>query len=185
MKKIVFLCLALLMPVLVYLFLKTFGRNEFDVPVLYTDSVTVPRECQPLTYNVPYVIPDSVLQQVSWNREDSLTLLVFDDTDRVRQHERSIQVTRIFTAFKAEPLQVVKIYTDMNPGSTQVERLNVIGIPEAEYTRLRSCVFLLNPEQDAVLIDRQKRIRGQYNLLKREDADRLIMEELNILFEKY
>jgi hypothetical protein len=31
--------------VLIFLFLKSFGKNEFDVPVLFADSVTVPTAC--------------------------------------------------------------------------------------------------------------------------------------------
>ncbi|HET9054032.1 MAG TPA: hypothetical protein VFM90_07660 [Cyclobacteriaceae bacterium] len=185
MKKLLLLCLALLMPVFVYLFLKTFGKNEFEVPVLFADSVTAPVGCNEYAYKPPYLIPDSVLQRIGWNPTDSLTLLVFEDTSISNQHERRVHITRVFTAFKTEPLQVVKLYPGTVGDSAPADRLATIRLEEETYTRLRTCVFLLGRQQDAVILDRHKRIRGQYNLLKREDADRMIMEELNILFEKY
>lgn len=185
MKKLLLLCLALLMPVFVYLFLKTFGKNEFDVPVLFTDSVTTPVECTQFTYTVPYVIPDSVLQLISWNEHDSLTIIVFEDEDKANQNERNVHITRVFTAFKTEPLHVVRILLNADIAGTKTHRLTTLGLAEEDFLHLRACVFLVNREQDAVIIDRHKRIRGQYNLLKREDADRMILEEMNILFEKY
>ena len=75
MKKGLLMFLALLLPVMIFLFLKTFGKNEFEVPVLFADSVGV--ACEEYTYKIPYVIEDSVLKKLSWNEEDSLTIIVF------------------------------------------------------------------------------------------------------------
>lgn len=185
MKKIVFLFLALMLPVLIFLFLKSFGKNEFDVPVLFTDSVTVPVACNSYSYNVPYVIADSVLQRISWNKNDSLTILVFDDGDNANRHERRIHVTRVFAEFKTEPLHVVHIYTTATATDVKTDRLIELSLSAEDLLRIRNCVFLLSPENDAVIIDRHKRIRGQYNLTKRDDADRMIMQEMNILFKRY
>lgn len=185
MKKILFLFLALLLPVLIFLFLKSFGKNEFDVPVLFADSVTIPVGCKSYFYKAPYVIPDSVLQDISWSENDSLTIVVFEDGNKVNQNERKIHVTRIFTEFKTELLHVVHIYSNATVSDRKVDRLTTISLMEDEFFRVRNCIFLLSSESDAVIIDRKKRIRGQYNLSKREDADRMIMEEMNILFKRY
>lgn len=185
MKKLLFLFLALLLPVLIFLFLKSFGKNEFDVPVLFADSVTVPTACTTYSYKAPYLIPDSVLQKISWNKNDSLTILVFDDGDKVNQHERKIHLTRIFTEFKNEPLHVVHVYNTEAVADATSDRLAILTLNEAEFLRIRNCIFLLDDKNDAVIIDRQKRIRGQYNLTKRDDADRMIMQEMNILFKRY
>lgn len=185
MKKILFLFLALLLPVLIFLFLKSFGKNEFDVPVLFADSVTIPVGCKSYFYKAPYVIPDSVLQDISWSENDSLTIVVFDDGNKVNQNERKIHVTRIFTEFKTEPLRVVHIYNNATVPDPKVDRLTTISLMEDEFFRVRNCIFLLSRENDAIIMDSQKRVRGQYNLSKREDADRMIMEEMNILFKRY
>jgi hypothetical protein len=65
------------------------------------------------------------------------------------------------------------------------DRLATLSLSEKEFLRIRNCIFLLDDKNDAVIIDRQKRIRGQYTLTKRDDADRMIMQEMNILFKRY
>lgn len=174
--------LALLLPVMIFLFLKTFGKNEFEVPVLFADSVGV--ACEEYTYKIPYVIEDSVLKKLSWNEEDSLTIIVFEDGNTIDQHERKIQMERVFTEFKNTPLQIVRI-----SGSSRIaksdNRIVNISLSEPDFQRMRDCNFLLSGLNNTVIIDRHKRIRGQYNLLKREDADRMIMQEMNILLKRY
>lgn len=185
MKKLLFLFFALLLPVLIFLFLKSFGKNEFDVPVLFTDSVTVPVACNGYSYTAPYQITDSVLRALSWNSEDSLTIIVFDDSNKNNRHERGIGMTRIFDQFKTEPLHVVHVYNTITVADTKVDRLTAISLTGEDFYRIRNCVFLLSPGNDAVIVDRKKRIRGQYNLTQRDDADRMIMQEMNILFKRY
>ena len=186
MKKILFLFLALLLPVLIFLFLRSFGKNEFDVPVLFADSVEAPVSCSAYSYKGPYVITDSVLQEISWNGNDSLTIIVFEDGDKANQHERKIHLTRIFTEFKTEPLKVIHIYREPIPYEISPDnRLETINLKEEEFHRIKNCVLLLNSNDDAVIVDTKKRIRGQYNLTKRDDADRMIMQEMNILFKRY
>ena len=185
MKKILLLFFALLLPLLIFFFLKTFGKNEFDVPVLFADSVTAPVACNLYTYQAPYVIPDSILKNTSWNNQDSLTIYVFEDGDKEKKHERSIHVTRIFEQFENVPLRVVCIYKQDVSAGFKASTLTSIGMSGDDFNRTRNCVFLLSPENDAVIVDRQKRIRGQYNLSKRQDADRMIMEEMNILLKRY
>lgn len=185
MKKILLLFFALLLPLLIYFFLKTFGKNEFDVPVLFADSVTAPVSCNLYSYQAPYVIADSILQRTSWNNQDSLTIYIFEDGDKEKKHERSIHVTRIFEQFENVPLRVVCIYDQGTSTGFKSSSVTSIGVQADDFMRTRNCVFLLSPENDAVIVDRQRRIRGQYNLTKRQDADRMIMEEMNILLKRY
>jgi hypothetical protein len=185
MKKLLFLFFALLLPILIFLFLKSFGKNEFEVPVLFADSVSAPVACSAYVYKTPYVIEDSVLQKISWDKNDSLTIIVFENGGKVNQHERRIQIDRVFTEFKNASLQVICIYNNQLIVTTKDKALKNLSFTEPEFQTIRNCIFLLSPVNDAVIIDQHKRIRGQYNLLKREDADRMIMQEMNILFKRY
>lgn len=185
MKKLLFLFLALLLPVLIFLFLKTFGKNEFEVPVLFSDSVAAPSVCNVYSYKTPYVISDSVLEEISWNSNDSLTVIVFEDENNVNQNERRIHVTRIFTEFKTEPLHVVHVYRNTTIPNAKSDRLTTVSLAGDDFLRIRNCAFLLSQATDAVIIDHKKRIRGQYDLTNRDDADRMIMQEMNILFKRY
>ena len=74
LKKII-LFAALPLPVLIFLFLKFFGKNEFEVPVYWSDGVNV-AGCLPQP--APYVVPDSALNAWGW-RGDKATLLVLDE----------------------------------------------------------------------------------------------------------
>lgn len=186
MKKGVLLFLALLLPVLIYLFLKSFGKNEFDVPVLYADSVSAPASCT-YRYTAPYQVPDSILRTYQWDSTALFTVIILEDTDLAAQHERSIQLMRVITEFKNEPLGIIRISgegVNVNSGNGEKRVQRVIAY-NGTLDSIRNCVFLLNSTQDAVVIDKDRRIRGQYRLTKREDADRMIMEELNILFKRY
>lgn len=102
-----------------------------------------------------------------------------------KKHERDIHIGRVFTEFKREPLHLVRVFKDQTVSDMKRERLSEISLSQQDFQTFRDCVFLLNADQDAVIIDSQKRIRGQYNLVKREDADRMVMQEMNILFKRY
>ena len=185
MKKLLVLFFALLLPILIFLFLKSFGKNEFDVPVLFADSVTAPVNCSVYKYPVPYSIPDSVLKQISWNASDTLTIVVFEDGLMKNKHERDIHIERVFAEFKKEPLHLVRVFSEQTIPNLKEDRLTEVSLSESDFRAFHDCTFLLDMYQDAVIIDSRKRIRGQYNLVKREDADRMIMQEMNILFKRY
>lgn len=185
MKKLLVLFFALLLPILIFLFLKTFGKNEFEVPVLFSDAVSVPENCSSFQYKAPYSVPDSLLSLLSWNNKDELTIFVFEDGAKENKHERDIHIARIFTEFKNESFRVVTIFKEQITPDIKQDGLANISFSQENFKTFHDCVFLLASNQDAVIIDSKKRIRGQYNLVKREDADRMIMQEMNILFKRY
>lgn len=187
MKKVLLLFVVFLLPVLIYLFLKSFGRNEFDVPVLYTDSIGVSASCYGKNYHLPYQVPDSLLKTFQWDSASLFTVIVFENDSREDRHERSIQLTRLTTEFKDESLGIIHLSgapANAVSGTSDIV-IQEVRMPDADLLSIKTCFFLLNSKQDAVVIDKDRRIRGQYTLTKREDADRMIMEELNILFKKY
>jgi hypothetical protein len=54
-----------------------------------------------------------------------------------------------------------------------------------EVEKMKTCVLLLQPTANAVVLDRAgRRIMGQYDITDLDEADRLILE-LKILFKKY
>lgn len=182
MKKVVLLFFALLLPVLIFLFLRSFGKNEFEVPVLFADSVSAPAMCTAYTYAKPYTVADSTLKTIGWKANDSLTLIVFADTIAERNHERGIQLGRVKAEFKNESYKI--LYVSLKRENTMITE-NLYSVSATAFAELRSCVFLMKLSDDVVIVDARKRIRGQYNLQEREDADRMIMQEMNILFKRY
>lgn len=159
-KKIVLLSLALLLPVGIFLFLKFFGKNQFDVPPLYQDTVTVSNQCN-FKYEAPYLLPDSIVKSVKGNSNAILTIVNFSADKSVLQ--------RISDEFEENNVHIVEAADTSSP-------LNTFYI--------KVCVLLLKSPFDIVLIDSEKRIRGYYAGNDREEIDRLLVE-LSIILKKY
>ncbi|WP_276370364.1 hypothetical protein [Chryseolinea sp. H1M3-3] len=159
-KKIVLLFLALLFPACVFVFLKFFGKNEFNVPPLYTDVYPEGvSECG-VNITLPYHIPDSVMSSLQLSA-DSLTLIHFGELNT----ESRNQLSRV----KKEHGMEVKT--------------NILD-DQRNAAVLKKCVFFLKEPFDLVLIDDEGVIRGQYVSGDRDEIDRLLME-LSILFKKF
>jgi len=155
-KKILYLFLALLLPALIFVFLKYFGKNEFDIPVYYQNGVTESdNECH-VALSGQYFVPDSVLAK--WNWRDASVLVSF----AVEKENKELQ-QRLTEA--------------------KIEDLLVIHLNESD-RKMKECVLLMKEPWDAVLIDSQRRIRGYYKLGNRDEMDRLDVE-LKILLKKY
>lgn len=160
-KKLVLLFLALLFPAVIFVLLKTFGKNEFDVPAWYTDALPeLPAECDGLKITAPYTVPDSILNALSEDR-DRILCLHFDFS----KNKSVTQLNRIKEKFSKDAV-LVKTLDDQ------------------KYQVWRKCIFLLKEPFDVVLVDKGGNIRGQYNATDRQDIDRM-MTELTILLKKY
>ncbi|MBT1705243.1 hypothetical protein [Chryseosolibacter indicus] len=159
-KKLIFLFVALLLPVLIFVFLRIFGKNQFEVPLIFEEGVTdVPSECN-FEYTSPYVLPDSLVNKLSI-AENKLTILTF---------ARETQALR----------RVVEGLND--DGRITMLNGNALGFKNENL--VKNCVLLLKSPNDVVLFDGQKQIRGYYDSRDRDELDRL-EAELKILLEKY
>jgi hypothetical protein len=155
MKKII-LFVALPLPVLFFIFLKFFGKNEFDIPVYYSEGVT--REipgCK--SYPTPYVLPDSALNAWGWKGEKA-TIIVLN--------EKGIEGNLARVADLFEPGD----YATLN-------------VKDAPY-EVKTCMLLAGDTSRVVLIDDQKRIRGYYSPTYGKERDRLGVE-IRILLKQY
>jgi hypothetical protein len=157
-KKVILLFLALMLPVCIFLFLKIFGKNQFDVPALFTDVRPENLDECGVAVALPYHVPDSVLNSLSLSRE-KLTLIHFGMMELNEENN----------------LQSVK--------DDQGRRLKFMLLPDS-LVSLKRCVFFLNDPNDLVLVDSLGTIRGQYQSTHRDEIDRLRME-LSILFDEY
>ena len=161
-KKILFLFLALLLPICVFVFLKIFGKNEFAVPPLFQDTLPeIQAGCPPV--KLPYTISNEMLPQTVLSG-DSLGLIYYPTVKPSRESQN--QITRFKKEFKQDPI--------------------TLQIPDSTSTMYQSryCVFFLKEPYDLVLIDQHGVIRGQYVSEDREEVDRLITE-IDIILKKY
>jgi len=162
-KKLIYLILALLLPIAVFVFLRTFGKNEFSIPVYYEEGVSevIQPSCD-YTYSVPYSIPDSIMQRMGWTGESSATLLVADTSAGVK-----VNLKRLQAEFEVSDLQLLYPLAE-----------NVLQ------DHWYACFFFLKKPWSVVLIDAEKKIRGYYTPSSREEMDRLIVE-MKILLKQY
>ncbi len=157
-KKSVLLFVGLLLPVLVFLFLKFFGKNEFDVPLPNIEPIQTPPGCN-FKYKTPYTLPDSVIGSAI-PRYENLLMLIFTPN---RNQLNKMMVEK----FGAE----VKI-------------AELFGRDSSDTFMLKRCLLLMPENADVVVVDREKRIRGYYQSGDRDEVDRL-KAELTILLKRY
>ncbi|HEY0654776.1 MAG TPA: hypothetical protein VGD65_16680 [Chryseosolibacter sp.] len=156
-KKALFLFLALLLPIGIFIFLKLFGKNEFDVPAFYQDKGPVVNASCPYVYQAPYRVADSVMTKLE-RQKNALYLIHFAALGpRLKQEVDDPQISSILA-------------TDF----FRQDELNV----------LRNCILLVPAAQDMVVVDNDGKIRGYYNSADREEVDRLLLE-FEILLKKY
>ena len=161
-KKILYLFVALLLPVLIFLFLKYFGKNQFDIPVYYEKGVedSLTSKCG-AKIDQPYFVSDSAMASLQWN---SGVILVTD--------VNAIELKATYQSIEE------KGFNDL-----QVFSLSNFSPPE-KLIEFKKCVLFMRKPWNAVLIDKKKRIRGYYKMGDRDEMDRLEVE-LKILLKKY
>jgi len=151
-KKITYLLVALALPGLIFIFLKIFGKNHFDIPLYYKDGVADSlKECSG-AHQGQYVIPDTVLTIFSY-RKDEASLFV--DPSEINNKE----LKQLKQSFK-----------------NQLQIISLDGIELSRLNRIKKCNLFLKEPWKAVLVDKQKRIRGYYAFTSLEEADRLNVE---------
>ena len=163
-KKLIYLFLALILPGLIFVFLKRFGKNEFAIPLYYQQGVDSLNALCGTNYQQPYHVPDSVLRKTGL-LAGRPSLFLF--SNQIRDNP---EFKRISGNFEAEEFQVAEV--------------DSIKLGAVTFKRWCSCVFMVKAPWNVVLMDSQKRIRGYYALGSREEVDRLIME-MQILLKKY
>lgn len=147
-----------MLPVLVFLFLKYFGKNEFDVPYPHGTSIQSPDGCN-FEYHVPYQVPDSIVGKAI---PDSNGILVLDFSQKHDQLERMLVEN-----FGADVKIAHGLLANRNDEIT-----------------IKRCVLLMPDQKDIVVIDANRKIRGYYDSRDRDEIDRLKAEIL-ILLKRY
>lgn len=160
-KKLLFLFLALLFPIVIFVFLKLFGSNEFQVPVFHLEGqIVVPESCD-TSYRAPYSLGETVMAGLGMNKGDSLYVLYFEPSG-------GSAVERVVYEFRDDPVQVL----------AEAES----GWRDATY--VRRCVLLMDAGSSIALVDHLGRIRGYYRGDDRDEVDRLIVE-MKIILKQY
>lgn len=163
--------LSLVLPVAIFLFLKFFGRNQFDLPVWYETSEEWPMDCPKPVF--PFVISDSIQNKLGIVGVSALILLDPLDPEGGKRLPEEVDTTRI---------RVVQLLREPSCGGIDFQSsFRKILIPcGAKF----HCFLGAGEREAAILADENGRIRSVFKSLEREETDRAIME-IKILLKDY
>lgn len=175
-KKTLYLFLALALPGLIFVFLKFFGKNEFDVPVYYQEGLPKDSICL-INSSTPYKVPDSIFRELKSTKPGLSRIIavypfIKDDLS---------ELNRIVEKFKGDKVEVLIISGVPNLPKTT---LPVTQLDYASFGKLVACSLWVREPWSVVLVDDQNQIRGYYDGSRRDEMDRLDLE-LNIILKKY
>lgn len=174
-KKPLLLFLALLLPVTIFLFLHFFGQNEFEIPVYYESSIEqVPTSCQ-IEYNFPYRVTNTSL-----NLDTTAVVFFVRGLSEEQLIESTFQLSRLVDEFGEAVPQILLVNQQTDE---MVNAVKMTLLDSASYIIEKDCLFIAGDNQ-IVLVDGEKRIRGYYANATLKEVDRLILE-LKILFKDY
>ena len=175
-KKILYLFLALALPGLIFVFLKFFGKNEFEVQTYYQHGLPPDSICN-MKSTLPYSVPDSVLQKIGAQiRKTERIVAVYPFIlDDLRE------LNRIATKYKADSVETIIVSGMPNLPKSE---LPVIHLNYDSFGWIVTCAFRVSEPWSVVLLDDENRIRGYYDGSRRDEMDRLDLE-LSIILKKY
>lgn len=190
--KSIILFLTLIFPVLIYLFLQGFGKNEFDIPVYFEEGILDPLgDCPKYSSVQPYQINRSIVDQMLNEREGTEKFIVYEvgNTD---SHQLRNNLYTFLEKYKDRTDVGLISIKEMNDTLYAPSRYNSwkrYNLPDSNLKRLGSCILQLNlnaemkADSGLVLVDGNNQIRGYYDPFELKEIDRL-NTELYILLSK-
>ena len=189
------LFILLIIPILIFLFLKFFGTNYHDLPVYYEDGVdTTFALCnfpkgQHRLENFTYVLPNGQLMGLDLNNRIDLYYLS-QNIEAENSKKILNALNRVQQQFREWPyFQITVLRTDINQATfeddiTAMDPQWIFGfIPIEQAENFARCGLVLDFETESekvnstlVLVDEEHRIRGYYDGLDISEIDRLILE---------
>ena len=183
-KKAVFLFLLIALPVMIFLFLKFFGRNEFTIPVYYEQGLgdSLSTSCLDKA-NKQYLVNSDLLPKgginiVHFEQADGPVLKSrLEELERVQDVFYKDDHIRLNTFLNSQTIALDDI-TDYNRRIQFLDQFwNMEVLDSASWAELKYCTMAMTPlDNRVVLVDAAGRIRGYYNILERKETDRLILE---------
>ena len=193
--KLIILFITIALPVAIFLFLKHYGENRFDIPIYYQEeNAVMDADCGIISF--PYIVP-----RFETFTPDSLILPKIELADinlfSILPNEKAIrktlnQIDRLTATFSQSQVKffLLKICDIKLPSLEKYENiLDHQGIFNfVKCGLLVQAYFDITNEKKyfaagyAVLVDRDRRIRGYYEISDREEVDRII-SEIDILLK--
>ncbi|MEX2336112.1 MAG: hypothetical protein WD555_02435 [Fulvivirga sp.] len=171
--KIFFLVIMLAIPLGIFIFLRIFGDNKFDIPVYYSEGLE--DEVTNCSYKGgQFVVPDSLIA----GKGPSVVLFFLEESDfnAITLDNHGRRLDDIF----GEEIPEIFVYAEQS-AALQEPNMQIRLLPKESLKQIMQCGFILKDFNKYVLVDGKNRIRGYYGT-ELEEVDRLIVE-IKILLE--
>ena len=176
--KVALLVVTLALPALIFIFLKLFGENTFEVPIYHTNGVDQNVEGCSFPSGQYHVDPSQMPEEARLQGKISVVAFVAD---------RKVlnQLDRVDQSFSHKSLQILNIcdsttITELGGGSSG--SLRQLYLNSHKHRQLIRCGFVAENDRQLVLVDQLSRIRGYYLAEDWEEIDRLILEIKILLY---
>lgn len=201
--KFLVIMLTLVIPVVVYLFLRGFGENHFTVPVFYEkgvppDSTLCHTNGQPHIVNLQMALADQDIKPFDHPYEKKLSIIDVDENPQNRPGIPGYPINRVADIFAGNPkVQFILIRPAGLTGSVKQsppeDRFLYVNSTREKMSEFAKCELILLdfPEhvdsltRRLVVVDSQGRIRGYYQAGDFDEIDRMILEMKIMLTEEY
>ena len=187
--KWIFLFFILGLPVCIYLFLKAFGDNKFEVPVFYEEGVTNPVSLCTDTSS-PFKVPSLIKYDSAFQIDISgLTILDIGTSTCDSCRQKVNNLLSLWDRYKEfTDFRMYSLIEGESRGSYDNPNIDwdVYNSSTKQLTEMANCGLNLdlihfdqqriNKNGVVVLVDGQRRIRGYYNVFDIKETDRLSIE---------
>jgi protein SCO1/2 len=191
--KILILTTILLTPAGIYIFLQTFGNNEFDLPL---NSENAEQQTKSFMFEGLYDINGTKIDLNTYSDE----IIVLEFVSAISKHsEQDYQIKRISDIFRDEgSVRIIRVFvndnfTDSITTSVFDQSEGNISVLYTGYKEMNKMSESIKPSGESHepgkgfdkmhLLDDKHRIRGSYFINDFEEMDRLILE-VKILLKK-
>ena len=207
LKKVLVLLITLALPVVIYLFLKGFGKNRYDVPVYHTMSEA---DCEVGADNIimtfSSIAGGGVDHDIKALPKYKIISFIIGRSEQRGNKDYILNLTRSYDAFIDQ--EDIAFITIAMPGEHQAQGVVSFTaerdavIPDSEKWFIHNPkeqisieAFLIcglgfhvedmDPSYKMVLVDKQDRVRGYYNGLDDEETERMILETRILIDNEY
>ncbi|UXX79922.1 hypothetical protein N7E81_02230 [Reichenbachiella carrageenanivorans] len=189
--KIIMLFVILVFPVLIYLFLQSFGKNKFAIPVYYEQGVLAKDGCPTLPNGQPYHVDEAAVNQLlGISQQQSVSVYEIGNTDTESLKNNLYTFLEKYKDKKEVQLLSIKALNDTIFTRTRYDAWQRYNLADSNLMRLGRCILHLDlnsqlkADSGLVLVDQQQQIRGYYDPLELKEIDRLNTEIYILLSEQ-
>lgn len=200
-SKILILLFTLSFPVILYLFLRSYGVNKYELPIFFDDTQKLLCRNPAADLELLYLFPAKSSDSIPFRQALSADYKVihFPDIEYVEIQSLKNELSRVLNTLSDISIHTVTLIP------LEADDMDNIGMNEfitkdAAYTyrydsqvkdELIHCVFafptnewngrhpseeIIPVEETLILLDQNNQIRGYYNGFKTKEVDRLILE---------